>query len=286
MPRISDYLLKLSRARGHLDDLETKVSRWLNGDHHTVRRNRDPHRPDHISIRVTAQDIPVDPFALLVGDILHNLRGCLDHLVYALALKHTNPLPDEFTKGSQFPIFGDKTSKGLLGAGPQMFQSNGLNGIRGIHPDAQTIIKSLQPYHRGKDFASHPLWVLHDLSNIDKHRLLLVANCHSTGVALDVDRFRTEGNAILLAGTINVHGGFIEGETEVLNCRVAPADPNREMNMEFFQPLMDIGFKCGSIVDGKGLTHVLADIHNYILTEVIPPLSRFVGVVHLGVPIQ
>lgn len=259
-----------------MDDLQASISQWLNGDHHTIRRHRDPDRPNYISIRVTAQDIPADPFALLVGDILHNLRGCLDHLVYALALKHTNPLPDDFAKGSEFPIFGDKNSKGMLGAGPQMFQSNGPNKIRGIHPDAQTIIKSLQPYHRRQDFASDPLWVLHDLSNIDKHRLLLVTNCHSTGVVLDVDRFRTEGNAILPAGqSIHVHGGFIEGETEVLSCQAIPADPNREMNVEFFRPLLDIGFKCGSIVDGIALTGVLGGIHNYILADVIPPLSRF-----------
>lgn len=275
MPGSIDYLLKLSRAHGHLDDLQAKVSQWLNGDHHTVRRHRDPQRPDYISIRVTAQDIPAEPFALLVGDILHNLRGCLDHLVYALAFKHTNPLPDEFAKGSQFPIFGDKTSKGLLGAGPQMFQSKGLNGIRGIHPDAQTIIKSLQPYHRGKDFASHPLWMLHDLSNIDKHRLLLVAHCHSTAMVIDVDRWRTEGNAILLAGPINVHGGFIEGETEVFNCSATAADLTREMDVEFFRPLLDIGFKCGSIVDGRGLTSVLGTIHNFILDDVSTPLSKF-----------
>lgn len=261
----SDYLLKLSRAHGHLDDLQAKISQWLNGNHHTIRRHRDPDRPDHLSIRVTAQDLPAEPFALLVGDILHNLRGCLDHLVYALAFKHTKPLPDEFAKGSQFPIYGDK----------RLWQSDRPRRIRGIHPDAQAIIESLQPYHRGKDFASHPLWVLHDLSNIDKHRLLLVANCYSGGVAVDTDRWRAEGNAILLPGTINVHGGFIEGETEVLNCRVAPADPNREMNVEFFQPLMDIGFKCGSIVDGRGLTSVLGDIHNYILDDVSTPLSKF-----------
>lgn len=282
----SDYLLKLSRAHGHLNDLQENISQWLDGNHHMIRRHRYPDRPNCLSLRVTVQDIPADPFALLVGDILHNLRGCLDHLVYTLALKHTNPLPDDIAKGSEFPIFGDKNARGNLGAGLQMFRSNGLNKIRGIHPDAQAIIKNLQPYHRGKDFASDPLWVLHELSNIDKHRLLIVAHCHSDAMLMEVDRFRTEGNTIILAEPIHVYGGFIEGETEVLSCQAIPADPNREMNVEFFRPLLDIAFKCGSVVDGIGLTSVLGKIHSYILTNVIPPLSRFLGIVQVGAPIQ
>ena len=286
MPGSSDYLLKLSRAHGHLNDLQENIFQWLDGNHHTLRSHRDPERPNYLSIRVTVQDIPADPFALLVGDILHNLRGCLDHLVYALALKYTSPLPDDIVKGCEFPIFGDKNAKGMLGAGPHMFKSNGLNKIRGIHPGAQAVIKGLQPYHRGKDFASDPLWVLHELSNIDKHRLLIMAHCHSTAMVMDVDRFRTEGNTIILAGPMNVYGGFIEGETEVLNCHAIPADPSRDMNVEFFRPLLDIGFKCGSIVDGIGLTSVLGNIHSHILTDVIPPLSKFLGVVHIGEPIQ
>ncbi len=41
-----------------------------------------------------------------------------------------------------------------------------------IHPDAQTIIKELQPHLRGeKEYVTSPLWQLYRLSNVDKHRL-------------------------------------------------------------------------------------------------------------------
>src|SRR5438067_1095092 len=35
---------------------------------------------------------PTDPFGLLIGDTLHNLRSALDTLAFALAAAHTKPL--------------------------------------------------------------------------------------------------------------------------------------------------------------------------------------------------
>lgn len=36
--------------------------------------------------------------------------------------------------------------------------------------EAKAVVESLQPYHRGENWAIDPLWLLHVLSNIDKHR--------------------------------------------------------------------------------------------------------------------
>jgi len=55
--------------------------------------------------------------------------------------------------------------------------------VGGIAPVARTIVEGLQPYRRGQNFASHPLWVLHELSRIDKHRLPHVVLMIPTAVA-------------------------------------------------------------------------------------------------------
>ncbi|MEP6815737.1 MAG: hypothetical protein ABI873_09325 [Marmoricola sp.] len=46
-------------------------------------------------------------------------------------------------------------------------------------PAALTVIEDLQPY-QAKDPAAHPLHVLTELWNIDKHRHLHLATLHST----------------------------------------------------------------------------------------------------------
>lgn len=98
-----------------------------------------------------------------IGDVLHNLRSSLDHLAYALAAAHTGlPLSEALEKGTGFPIFDN--------AADFHDKRKGQRSIRGIASDAQATIERLQPYQRGPDFGLDPLWLLHQLSNIDKHR--------------------------------------------------------------------------------------------------------------------
>jgi hypothetical protein len=96
------------------------------------------------------------------------MRSGLDHLAYALAAAHTVPLPADFAEESEFPIFGDRDRQGRLGTGVSRFANTGRGGglhkIRGVDPRAQAIIEGSQPHQRGQDFASDPLWKLHELS--------------------------------------------------------------------------------------------------------------------------
>ena len=65
-------------------------------------------------------------------------------------------------------------------------------------PAAQAIIEGLQPHHRQYGFfVTHPLWLLHGLSNVDKHRALHVALLAQTqaGIARVVGRIRPFASA-------------------------------------------------------------------------------------------
>lgn len=270
MAIILGHEIKLIRARHHLDDLQNQIGEWFNGGHHRVTVEQNSNLPDHFSVRVIADPIPLETFAPLIGDILHNLRASLDHLAYALAAKHTQPLPQEFAEKSEFPIFGDKDRKGRPGMGANMFRDNALpTKIRCIHPSAQTAIEKMQPYHRGSSFAEHPLWMLHDLSNIDKHRLLVVTASHSVGAAFIPDDWDN-----VRLGPMTIKGGLIEGDTEIVSYVARPIDRRREMKMQF-HPVLAIAFKGGSVVDGKDAMLVLSEIYDHIVTEVIPPLQPF-----------
>ena len=241
-----DHELKFSRALKHLQDLDGEIRRWLDGHHYTVRYEFDLqarfgglNKPDPASrfsmfsgtvsfdgksiptppgvefghglltAFATAEQPPRDPISLcLIGDTLHNLRSGLDNLAHALALAGPGPLSKEFPGSSEFPIFGDENRKGVAGSGPGLFQNNGLFKIQGWHPDAKAAVELLQPYHRGNDYRSDPLWTLHELDNISKHRLL-----HPAVAAFESTRWRPSGftNVLVGPGIMEFPRGAISG---------------------------------------------------------------------------
>lgn len=265
------YLLKLSRAHDHLEHLETEIQGWMSGNHHSVVTKRDPKRRGYFVVLATADAVPFDPFALLIGDILQNLRSGLDHLAYRLTSRYTIPLPPEIAEESEFPIFGDVDRKGTAGAGSRLFGINGLRKIRGTDPSAQAIIESLQPYHRGNDFTMHPLWMLHQLSRIDKHRLLHPVVSYSGGVLMDPELIF---NAVIGPGTISVKGGLITTETVIVRYPAQPVDPRLKMKVDF-QPALEITFPDGSVAARQNVISTLAEIYNYVANEVLPRLDFF-----------
>jgi hypothetical protein len=95
---------------------------------------------------------------VIVGDVLHNLRCVLDHLVWQLVVLNGQEPGDH----NQFPIFDT----------PGAYKKKAGRYLRGVAADHRDLIETFQPYHLEDDAASHYLAVLRDLSNIDKHRFV------------------------------------------------------------------------------------------------------------------
>ncbi len=127
-----------------------------------------------------ADDVPdLSPLftrvGLLVGDVVHNIRSALDHLVYQLALINAGgnvARPDR----TQFPI-RDSRSR---------FDQAAATDLAEVAPNHRDVIEGFQPYHPMEENIAvgpyfHPLAMLRDLSNTDKHRILtpvLIASTH------------------------------------------------------------------------------------------------------------
>ncbi len=98
---------------------------------------------------------------LLIGDCVHNLRATLDNLVYTIGTEANPRLKSEERRALTFPIadqrsdFLDSRRKGVIAKLPCR---------------AQARIQGLQPYKRGKEAQRHPLSVLRQLSDADKHQ--------------------------------------------------------------------------------------------------------------------
>lgn len=264
-----DCVLKLERARSHLEDLKRQLSKWTDSGHHDVFNEPDPERgQDCFRVRVISDQVPSDPFGVLIGDVLHNLRGSLDHLAYALAAQHTKVMTEDIAKRSEFPIIGDERNEGIA-AVEQRYGNDFARKVKGIAPHAQAIIKSLQPYHAGKNFARDNLWRLHELSNIDKHRLLLIVAASNVAAGFRPGMSR---NYTLIDAS--VYPTIIKGDTVVMRYRAVPQDPSQQMHVEF-DPILQIAFDGPAIVHGEGLIKTLKDIYDYIGGRVFGLLGKF-----------
>ncbi len=135
-------------------------------------------RLDLILGQVTPNDLN---WGLIVGDIAHNLRSALDHLIYQLAL--LNGQPTSCSKKTAFPICIDE----------QSFARGRWKAELYIHPAAFAFVEELQPYKAanlaGKRAESSYLWTVSELDIIDKHRMLITAeeSFRLTGVSYGVN---------------------------------------------------------------------------------------------------
>jgi|HubBroStandDraft_4_1064222.scaffolds.fasta_scaffold40725_2 hypothetical protein len=108
-------------------------------------------------------------FSVLAGEIIHHLRSSFDHVAWQLSstdLQAKSPYQIEFPVSLKEPkpcaIKKDKISR----------YCRKVEGI--ARPSALVRIDSLQPYRRPNP-SRHPLWLIHDLDRIDKHRELVLA---------------------------------------------------------------------------------------------------------------
>jgi hypothetical protein len=208
-----DHELKLGRARQHLDDLQGAIGLWLADYCCEVGQKYDPDAsappdlegPFYVlrgSVVTPGQTAPAgdlqwgrglisafietvpdketpDSFGLLLGDCLHNLRSTLDTLAYALMLAGPKGVTEKMKSSSEFPVFGDEDPAGKTGEGARMFSDASRKYVN-WKPGAQTCAERLQPYKRGPDFRDDPLWILHDLERINKHRYLFLRGIASS----------------------------------------------------------------------------------------------------------
>lgn len=256
---------KLLAAYGHAAALKKEIAEWVESRPYEWSHEFDPDQSMTVYFAELVEP-PFARFASLAGDSLHNARAALDHLVYEIAEKNVGkPLPDEVAQGSEFPISGAKPLSGQarkrkIGALPQ---------------DAQDVVLSLQPSQLGKEYARHKLWLLHDLERIDKHRHPLVAAPVFTDMLVSVPasagiRDHPGGRAHYQV-QFNIDATF-DGRTEMARFPTAGFDDQHVPNLEIgLMVLLDEVFPAG----GNPITFVVDELFEFVLTNIVKPLRRF-----------
>jgi hypothetical protein len=143
--------------------------------------------------RLIASNVKAPPVAhsIIVGDVLYNLRSCLDHVVHQLIVAHTGKEPTYRTY--EFPVFVTE----------KKFDENINRLLRDVSPDGVQRVRQVQPFTfaRPSDTA---LFALNELGLVDKHRVPLLAVIRGRVSAMTAE---DENTSMLWAG--GGHDGLV-----------------------------------------------------------------------------
>jgi hypothetical protein len=159
-PALHGVALKLNRAAVHLDELNRIVRSLRAGFSAAVQMDR--REDNRVDLRLEGAPALPEDLPAIVGDVAHNLRSALDHLAWQLVLLHGGTP----TRRTRFPLMQRRHASGEL-----------PNIEGGVSDTTRKLLDEVQPYtwgDDGHDPAIAPLAVLNALSNVDKHRELVV----------------------------------------------------------------------------------------------------------------
>src|SRR5512132_700504 len=100
---VSSWQTKLARADHHLETLYRKTDEWGESDPLTMEREINADGSEHLFRLRLKTEPDVWAWAAILGDALHNLRGALDHIVFALAVAQTGRRRPTTRRFSRFP---------------------------------------------------------------------------------------------------------------------------------------------------------------------------------------
>jgi hypothetical protein len=167
MASLDSVLQKVDHAELHLDLVKAEIKGYLDANPGEFVPHASSTQNQPTFVLKPKSPIP-ENIGLVVGDCLQNLRSSLDYLIWKLVLVAENTP----SKKNMFPV--SLTLKSFQDA-----QSAGR--LQGVDPAAVALIEAFQPYRDGQPNATS-LAILDELTNINKHRRLLLAELSSFSI--------------------------------------------------------------------------------------------------------
>jgi len=144
----------------HISDIDAAVVRFTSSeDFYTLYIEHDKRqRTNHLRFEIHEERFPKNDLALMIGDVVHNLRSALDLAWYEVVFNGEGTP----TKWTRFPI--RDTSEELMGPLTAALKEKMISLAV-----AKLILETIKPHSAGNIF----LWGLDDLNIRDKHQLLI-----------------------------------------------------------------------------------------------------------------
>jgi hypothetical protein len=252
---------KIRRAGEHINFLKAELTAWKDSDPYSAVKKHNANGSRHSIVVHLKHKAPIERWSLIAGDVIHNLRSALDHLIYAVAAHESKqPIPPQWKK-IQFPIVSD----------PAKYPENRTRcKIDTLSNPVQEAVERVQPYNRPHGEVPPLLGLLADFDDTDKHRLLNVVMSNIS-----------EGKFRVLHPTSSKitfgphHTGSIEDGTEIIWFTANPPDPN----LDYYNEAMIVVSVIHEIGrNGRNYTE-LAAILDWLHGEVVFVVNKVGGAV-------
>jgi hypothetical protein len=222
---------KIWRAHEHFETLQEEIGKLQDTELATFRGELDADRDDLLHVVVDTVQVPDLRIATILGDMVHNLRSSLDHLVFELAFLglRGNKIPNK----TAFPASATKTNWRTS------YVENTL--LEGVLKKHRAMLYRAQPCYRVRDSASdrarrrrprNPAADLNELWNEDKHRVLRPVLLAPNELVPSVGPYRD----CRPHGLPTVHTDFlgkpVEPEAKVLSVPVVIEGPNPSVGVQ------------------------------------------------------
>ena len=258
-PDYSSMWRKLDRAEELLNQLNAKVDKW-----HGTKPYGFITKPnqDFTSFSVLVEiydEPPIARWSLIYSDFLHNLRCALDHMVWAIAVHEDPPYVFSDDRSLMFPIWIKPPN------------SNDRSRIKRLSTHVQTAVEFMQPCNRpvttGHPY--HPLAILGDFDNQNKHKLLKLARPAIASFKMRVISNRQPGEGIPRQTT---YRGTVEHGIEII--KVDFDSPHPEAKLQY-----GVEFIIGVRYEKANVLGTVVDDYAALGTSLIDEVVSVIGAV-------
>lgn len=171
---------KTARAQKHIGDASRAAAEYEQAHPYEIRQERTG-RPGEVAFSFhLRKPVPVE-LLTIIGDVVHNMRSCLDSVAFELARQHLGgTMTDKQERAAQFPIVIDRGEFDEFFDGhklrKQMYGQRERDTMRCVQPfaipdeAASCGVKWTTP--PDEEYRINELARLNHISNVDKHRRL------------------------------------------------------------------------------------------------------------------
>jgi hypothetical protein len=207
---------KVRQATESLTRLDSSINEFFNEHPFRVIEAERHTRTGGRILRVVSDGVlvPEDAWAVHVGGIAHDLRSALGSLACQASRLMDRAIDCTAT---EFPIYlhGPESKRK-----PRFSRDH--RAIAAMSKGHKALVEGAQPYRRGNGNARSPLWQLHELNNIDKHRISFSVLPRGNRLAIGIFPGQSRsylGEARLTAGVNLVPNAKIGFVKESMNVR-------------------------------------------------------------------
>ncbi len=212
---------KAWRARELGRSLNVKWRTWVASEAYAAGVEQGPEAGCY-RLWIEVKEPPPITLAIIVGEIAHDLRSALDHLMWREAVECIGPAKAHSNRGEiYFPIY--KT--------PSTF--NRAKSLKHVSKNARALIEQFQPYKRGNGHLVMVDW----FNRLDKHRAIHPAAAFPESIDA-ASLVEWNPAADLLEQRVYVKPGeALKGRANIVCLRFDPSGADPDVKMQAKPPL-------------------------------------------------